>query len=78
MSKEELDKLPPSELDKILEKIKKEENRTFEEEYILQQEAKYRKEYIDPNKKKLEDDMKNMLNNFTSKINGVLKSTDKK
>ena len=78
MTKDELDKLPPSELDKILEKIKKLKDKSFEEEYILQQEAKYRKDYLDPNKKKLEDDMKDMMKDFTGKISDVLKNTDKK
>ena len=78
ITKEELAKLPPSELDKILEKMKKEENRAFEEEYLLQQEAKYRKAYLDPSKKKLEDDMKGMLTDFTGKINDVLKATERK
>jgi hypothetical protein len=78
MTREELDKLPPSELDKILEKIKNMKDKTFEEEYLLQQEAKYRKEYLDPNKKKLEEDMKDMMKNFTGRISDVLKSTEKK
>ena len=78
MTKEELLKLPPSELDKILQKIKSMKDKTFEEEYLLQQEAKYRKTYIEPNNKKLEDDMKGMLKTFTGKINDVLKSAEKK
>jgi hypothetical protein len=78
MTKDELDKLPPSELDKILEKIKNMKDKTFEEEYLLQQEAKYRKEYLDPSNKKLEEDMKDMMKNFTGRISDVLKSTEKK
>ena len=78
MSKEQIEKLPPSELDKILDKIKKQEKKAFEEEYILQQEAKYRKTYLDPGKQKLEEDMKHMLKDFTGKINNVLKSSEKK
>ena len=78
MTKEELSKLPPSELDKILEKIKNMKDKTFEEQYLLQQEAKYRKDYLDPNKKKLESDMKGMLNSFTGRLNDALKSTEKK
>jgi hypothetical protein len=78
MTKDDLEKMPRSELDKILEKIKRDKDRAFEEEYILQQEAKYRKIYIDPNKAKLEKDMKNMLNNFTQKINSALRLPDKK
>jgi hypothetical protein len=73
MSKDQLEKLPPSELDKILEKIKKQKDKAFEEQHLLQQEAKYRTTYIDPNKKKLESDVKEMLNDFTQKINGTLK-----
>jgi hypothetical protein len=78
IAKDELDKLPPSELDKILDKIKKQENKSFEEEYLLQQEAKYRKEYLDPGNKKLESDMKDMMKNFTYKIQDVLKASEKK
>ena len=77
MTKEELDKLPPSELDKILEKMKKQEKKTFEEEYILQQEAKYRSTYLDPNKKRLEEDMKGLMKDFTSQIGDVLKTSQK-
>ena len=72
MTKDELDKLPTSELDKILEKIKNMKDKSFEEAYILHQEAKYRQTYLDPNKKKLEEDMKGMLRDFTQKINSAL------
>jgi len=78
MSKDELSKLPPSELDKILDKIRNMKDKSFEEKYLLQQEAKYRQDYLDPNNKKLESDMKGMLKNFTGRINDVLKSSDKK
>ena len=78
ITKDELDKMPPSELDKILAKIKKEENRTFEEEYILQQETKYRKAYIEPGRKRFEEDMKNMMQVFTGKISDMLKGGAKK
>ena len=73
MSKDELEKLPPSELDKILEKIKQQKDRAFEEEYLLQQEAKYRQTYIEPSKKNFETGVKEMLNDFTRKINSTLK-----
>jgi len=78
MSKDELSKLPPSELDKILDKIRNMKDKSFEEKYLLQQEAKYRRDYLDPNNKKLESDMKDMLKSFTGRINDVLKSSDKK
>ncbi len=78
MSKDELSKLPPSELDKILDKIRNMKDKSFEEKYLLQREAEYRHDYLDPNNKKLEDNMKGMLSGFTGKINDVLKSADKK
>jgi len=78
MTREELSKLSPSELDKILEKIRSMKDKSFEEEYILQQEAKYRQAYLDPNKKKLEADMKDMLNSFTGRIGDLLKAAEKK
>ncbi|MDD5437507.1 MAG: hypothetical protein PHX20_08205, partial [Candidatus Omnitrophica bacterium] len=78
ISKNELERLPPSELDKILEKIRARKDRAFEEDYILQQESKYRKVYLDPTRKRLEEDMKSMLTDFTGKINGALKSGEKK
>ena len=76
MTKDELEKLPPSELDKLLEKIKQQKNKDFETEYLLQQEVKYHKLYIEPSKQKLEDSMKEMLVKFTSRINDTLKSTE--
>jgi hypothetical protein len=78
MSKDQLEKLPPSELDKIMEKIKRQKDKAFEEEYLLQQEAKYRKTYLDPSKKKLEEDMKGMMDIFTQKINASLTSAKSK
>ncbi len=80
MTKEQLEKLPPNELDKILEKLRQAKDKSLEEEYILQQEAKYRSLYIEPNKKMLEDNMKHMLEGFTKRISGVLEGvkTDKK
>ena len=78
LTQAELDKLPRSEVDKILDKIKKGKAKTFEEEYILQQEAKYRKTYLEPAGKKLEEDIKKMMNDFTGKVGGILKAADKK
>ena len=52
LTEKELEKLPKTEVDKILDKIRKKEAKTFEEEYILQQEAKYRKTYLEPASKK--------------------------
>jgi DNA-directed RNA polymerase sigma subunit (sigma70/sigma32) len=72
----ELATLEPSEVDKILNKMRKAEKKTFEEEYMLQQEAKYRNQYIDPNKKLLEENMKLMMKNFTGRLSKVLESTN--
>lgn len=72
MSKNDLDRLPTSELDKILDKIRKQKNKAFQEEYILQQEIKYRKMYLDPNQEKLKNEMKQMLMEFTRRINNTL------
>ena len=46
----------------------------FEVSYILQQDAKYRKEYLDPQNKILEEAMKMMLNGFTSRISKALEN----
>ncbi|MFA6078814.1 MAG: hypothetical protein WC779_03605 [Candidatus Omnitrophota bacterium] len=72
--KEEIDKLPRNEIDKIIEKLKKAEKKGFEEQYILQQEAKAREKYIDPSKKTMEEGMKFVLNDFTKRLNSTLDS----
>ncbi len=77
MTKEQLEKLPPNEMDKILEKLRQAKDKSLEEEHILQQEAKYRSLYIEPNKKMLEDNMKHMLEGFTKKLSGVLEEVKK-
>lgn len=71
----DLEKMPRNEVDKILEKIRKARSRTPQEEYILQQEGKYRQKYVEPNSRILESDMKNVLQNFTKQINTVLNSS---
>ncbi len=76
MSKEQLEKLPPNELDKILEKLRQAKDKSLEEEHILHQEAKYRSLYIEPNKKMLEDNMKHMLEGFTKELSGVLEKAE--
>lgn len=77
ISREELEKLPRSEIDKIIEKLRKAKDKSFETEYMLQQEAKYRKAYLDPNKKILEDRMKLMMKDFTRKLSKILEATKK-
>ena len=77
MTKEELEKLFRSEIDKILEKLRQAKERSFEAEYILQQEAKYRKAYLDPSKKMLDARMKGLLESFTKKLSGALEGVKK-
>ncbi|MDP3730481.1 MAG: hypothetical protein Q8R14_03035 [Candidatus Omnitrophota bacterium] len=72
MTDEELAKLPRNEIDKIFEKLKQAKDKSFEAEYLLQQEAKYRKAYIDPNKKVLEENMKAMMRDFTQRLSKTL------
>ncbi len=72
MAEQELAKLEPNGVDKILEKLRKASNKSFDEEYILQQEAKYRKQYIDPNKKVIEDKMKDMMKDFARKLSKIM------
>ncbi|MCX5686556.1 MAG: right-handed parallel beta-helix repeat-containing protein [Candidatus Omnitrophica bacterium] len=78
MLEEELKNVSRSDIDIIIAKLKKLEKKTFETGYILQQEAKYRKDYLDPNKKKLEDDMKGILQDATKKLNRTLEDVAKK
>ena len=74
----ELREAPRSEIEKVLAKIRSKEKRSFEEDYILQQEAKIKAKYIDPSKKKLEDDMKVILQDATKKLNRTLEDVAKK
>ncbi len=74
MNEEELEKLEPNEIDKILNKLRKISDKSFAEDYILQQEAKYRKLYIDPNKKIMEDRTKAMIKGFTQKLSNLLEN----
>ncbi|MDO8535732.1 MAG: hypothetical protein Q7S30_01795, partial [Candidatus Omnitrophota bacterium] len=75
MTDEELAKLPRNEIDKIFEKLKQAKDKSFETEYLLQQESKYRKAYIDPNKKLLEEKMKAMMKEFTGRLSRSLEET---
>jgi hypothetical protein len=78
MTKEELEKLPRSDIDKILEKLRQAKDKSSQAQYILQQEEKYRSKYLDPNKKLLEEHMKDMMKSFTQKLSKVLESTGTK
>jgi len=77
LTEEELKNLPRSEIDKVIQKLKKIEKRSFEAEYIVQQEYKYRKEYLDPSRNKFEEGMKSILRTVTSKLNAALETRKK-
>ncbi|MCX5715405.1 MAG: hypothetical protein NTV07_00750, partial [Candidatus Omnitrophica bacterium] len=72
MLESELENLPRSEIDRIIQKIKRLDKKAFETDYILQEEAKYRKAYIDPSKDALKDSFTGLLDDFTKKINIAL------
>ncbi len=72
LTEEELRKMEPREIDRILENIRKSNDKSFELEYILQQDSKYRKEYLEPSKKLMEDHMKDVLGVFAKKISEAL------
>jgi len=72
LTEEELKKLEPREIDRIMDNIRKNNDKSFELEYLLQQDSKYRKEYLEPSKKLMEDHMKDVLGVFTKKLREVL------
>ena len=77
MLESELKNASRSDIDKIIEKLKKTSDKFFEKDYILQQEAKYREKFLDPNKKKLEADTRTMLNEFTKRLSEKLEQAKK-
>jgi hypothetical protein len=77
LTQEELHKFEPKEIDRLTSAIRKANDRSFEIEYILQQEGKYRKEYIDPSNKVLAEAMKKLMKSFTWKLNNALESQKK-
>jgi hypothetical protein len=77
MLQEEISKMEPNEIDRIIGKIKKMQNTSFEANYIVQEEAKLHSKFIDPNKKAFEDRMKAMLEGFTQRLSKILETTKK-
>jgi hypothetical protein len=76
ITESDLKNLPRNEIDKIMDKIRKIQDKSFDKDYMLQQEAKYRERYIDPNRKHLEDNMKLTLNDFTKRLNTMIANKD--
>jgi hypothetical protein len=72
MMENEIAKLDPSELGKIIDKIRKLEKKSFEEDYILQQESKYHKKYMESANKILGEKMKLLMKDFTRRIYTIL------
>jgi len=77
LSRDDLERIPRNELDKIVEKLRQAKDKSFETEYLLQEEAKLRKAYIDPNKRVMEENMKDMMNGFTKRLSKILEATKK-
>ena len=73
VTEEDIKKMPRNEIDKLLEKLRKSSDKTFEMEYILQEEAKYQKKYLEPNLKKFTSDMIEAISGFTEKMSEVVK-----
>jgi hypothetical protein len=74
LSEEELRKFEPKEIDKLINEIRKANDGSFEMEYILQQEGKYHRQYIDPSNKVLAEAMKKLMKSFAWKLNNALES----
>lgn len=76
----DLDRLSRNEMDKIIERLRRLKDKPFDIEYMLKKEARYRKAYLDPGRKMLEDRMKLMMKDFTKRISLILadKKMDKK
>jgi parallel beta-helix repeat protein len=72
LTKEDLKQFTPKEIEKIVKSIREANDKNFEMEYILQQDVKYRKAYLDPANKLLEESMKKMMHSFTGKLNNAL------
>ena len=72
LTEKELEDLPPTEIDKLLAKIKSAEDDSFEVKYVVQQENKSREKYVTQSKKELEKEMAGCLDEFTQKLSDIL------
>jgi hypothetical protein len=72
LTRQKIKTLPPDELEKIMEKLRNAKSNSSEVEYILQQEAKYKKKYLDPGRSKMEVAMKDMLKDFSTRVTAVI------
>jgi hypothetical protein len=74
MVEDELSKLEPNDVDKLLEKLRKISGQSQDADSLLSQEDKLHKQYLDPNKKLFEDRMKAMLEGFTQRLSKILEA----
>lgn len=72
LQKKELEDLPPADMDKIIENLKKKAKKSFEEEYVLQEEAKLRQQYVEPNKNMVRSEMKVLMQKATRELSKIL------
>ena len=72
MSREVLSELSSAKIDEIVSRMKSVKDKTVTEQGILKLEARYNKDYLEPARKTLEENMKTLLRAFTRRIFGVL------
>ena len=72
ITEEELCNLEPREIGRILDRIRKANDKSFELQDIIQQDTKYRKDYLDPQSRALQDNIRIMLASFTGRIGKAL------
>jgi len=76
IEKSDLERLPSTEIDKILRRIKNINDKTEKEEYILRKESEYAKKYIEPGKMLFDQRMKSTLRNFSQRLYKVLEGAN--
>ncbi|NQT21961.1 MAG: hypothetical protein HQ579_00820, partial [Candidatus Omnitrophica bacterium] len=74
LTENELSKLPRREVDRILNKLREKEYKTYKEEEILRNEAEYKGTYLDPAEEMLRKEVTMLLEETTQRLFGVLDS----
>lgn len=75
LTKAELEKMPRSELDKIIKKLKDSKDKALDQ--VIEKELSLRKQYLEPNNIILQDKMKVILTDFTKRITSALEGGNK-
>jgi len=73
LSEQELKDMPPSEIEKLMEKLRRAERKTAQVRNVLKHESQYRKKHLDPREKELEQ----LFKKFTQKLSTVLEGAAK-